>query len=161
LDKTRILVPALILTIGVAALIGGTKVYAQSNDRTSIISKIASKFGLKESDVQAVFDANRQEHQAQMQIKFEEQLSQDVKDAKITEAQKQLILAKHKDLEANRQQTMESMKNMTQDQRKTAMEKERTDLQAWAKNNGIDEQYLRGGFGGPRGGGMRGEGQPK
>jgi hypothetical protein len=164
LNKTKILISALVLALGGAALFGGSNVYAEGVTGNTIVSKIASKFGLKESDVQAVFDQNRQEHQAQMQIKFEEQLSQKVKDGKITETQKQLILAKHKEFQANRQSTMDSMKNLTPEQRKTEMEKERTELQTWAKNNGIDEQYLmggRGGFGGPKGGGMRGGEQPQ
>jgi hypothetical protein len=47
---------------------------------------------------------------------------------------------------------------MTDAERKAAMEKERTDLDAWAKSNGIDIKYLFGGFGPGGGRGDRGEG---
>ena len=112
----------------------------------SLVQKIADKFGLNKDEVQAVFDQNRQEHQAQMQAKSEEQLSQDVTDGKITEEQKQKILEKRQELQENRQSKMEEMRNMTAEERKAAMEKERQELENWVKENGIDHNYLMGGF---------------
>jgi hypothetical protein len=57
------------------ALIGGTLVaipaWAQTSTskRVSLVQKIAQRFGLKEADVQSVFDQDRTEHQAEMQKK--------------------------------------------------------------------------------------------
>ena len=141
-------------------LFGAVNTFAQNtvsdqNPMSSLVQKIADKFGLNKDEVQAVFDQNRQEHQAQMQTRFEDQLTQDVKDGKITEAQKQLTLTKRQELQANRQTKMESMRNMTNEERKVAMEKERQETENWAKENGIDLKYLMGGLGGHRG--FRGE----
>ena len=104
-------------------LLTSTTVLAQTttdnqNQMSSLVSKLAEKFGLNQGEVQAVFDQERSQRHAQMETLFEQQLTQDVKDGKITEAQKQLIIAK------------------------------RQELQAWASQNNIDLRYLRGGFGG-------------
>ena len=140
------------LTLIGTVLFGAVNTFAQTtasdqNPMSSLVQKIADKFGLNKDEVQAVFDENRQEHQARMQQRYEERLTQDVKDEKITEEQKQLILQKHKELSENRQSKMEEMKNMSVEERKTEMERERQELENWAKENGIDPQYLMGGFG--------------
>ena len=158
--KSKIVLSLVGLALMGTVLFGAVNTFAQNtvsdqNPMSSLVQKIADKFGLNKDEVQAVFDQNRQEHQAQMQTRFEDQLTQDVKDGKITEAQKQLTLTKRQELQANRQTKMESMRNMTNEERKVAMEKERQETENWAKENGIDLKYLMGGLGGHRG--FRGE----
>jgi hypothetical protein len=155
--KSKIILSIVGLALVGTILFGAVNTFAQSatsdqNPMASLVQKIADKFGLKKEDVQAVFDQDRLDRQAQMQARFEEKLAQDVKDGKITEAQKQLILEKRKSLGANRQAKMESMKNMTGDERRTAVESQRQELENWAKENGIDLKYLMGGFKGHPGG---------
>ncbi len=147
--KNKLILTIATLVLGAAAVFGITHVYAQSPAPTipSIIQKLADRFGLNVSDVKAVFDADKQERKAAMQTKFETQLTQDVTDGKITAAQKQLILDKRKELEANRQTNFANLQNLTPDQRKAAFTARRQDLEAWAKQNNIDLKYLRGGFG--------------
>jgi hypothetical protein len=94
-----------------------------------------------------VFDQHRQQMQSNMEQKYEQHLDQLVKDGKITDAQKQLILAKHKEIVQKMQSNKDSFKNMTADQRKQAMQQEKTDLENWAKQNNIDLKYVVGGFG--------------
>jgi hypothetical protein len=61
-------------------------------------------------------------------------------------------------MQTEREANFEAMKNMTKEERQTAMEAKRTELQTWAESQGIDMKYLmmfgRGGHGGP---GMRGD----
>src|SRR5690349_14401657 len=102
--KKQIVVPALALVITGAVLMGTLQVSAQEGAdmrdvHTTLVQKIAQKFGLKESDVQTVFDEVRSEKQTEMQARFEEKLTQAVKDGKITEAQKTAIIAKHKEMQ--------------------------------------------------------------
>lgn len=111
----------------------------------SLIQKIATKFGLKQADVQQVFDEHRTEMQTKRESNYEARLTQLVKEGKITDAQKQLIVAKHKELESKREANRNSMKNMTPEQRKTAMNAEKTEIETWAKQNNIDVKYLFGG----------------
>lgn len=132
-----------VLRLGVS---GATSAFAQTttqqNHMTSLVQKIASKFGLKEADVQSVFDEDHKALQAERQAQYETRLTQLVTDGKITEDQKKLLLAKHAELQSTREANRGSMQNMTNEQRKTKRDEERTALEAWAKQNGIDMQYL-------------------
>lgn len=142
--KRKVLVPVVAFVLVGAGLFGITNSYADTtpDQYPSIVQKLVSKFNLNESEVKAVFDEDRTERKTQMEKNFEEQLTQLVKDGKITEAQKQLILAKHKELSSQRQSEMEAMKNLTPDERKAKMKTQRTELEKWAKDNGIDARYL-------------------
>lgn len=159
MDK-RIALPLTVIACSGIALFAATQVHAEDitgRNGQAIVQKIAQKFGLKETDVQAVFDQNRQDRQKEHETAYEAKLSGYVKEGKITEAQKQLILAKHKELQTAHQQNMQNMQGKTPEEKKAAMEKwqktmetERAELEAWAKANGIDPTYLM--FGeGPRG----------
>lgn len=132
---------------------GISQVLAQSeqNKYPLIIQKIAQRFGLKESDVQAVFDEVRQERQKEIQRRLEEKLNQAVKDGKITESQKQAILDKHKELAEKRLQNKEDWQNMTPEQRRQNMREQKQELESWASQNGIDLKYFFGWFGMKRG----------
>lgn len=153
--------------LAVALLVGGGVYTAQAatpgTQASNVVQKIAQKFGVPQADVQAVFDADRQERMQHMQAQAEQRLTALVNAGKITQAQKDLIVAKHKELQANRQANFEAMKGKTPAERKAAMDTQRAELEAWAKTNGIDLQYLmvghgRAGHGGHRGGMGRGPG---
>lgn len=155
--KSKFILIAIFIALAGLATISVARVYAgdfQGRSRT-IIQKLVQKFNLKESDVQAVFDEVRREHQNQMQANLEERLTQAVKDGKITEAQKQLILAKHKELQDKREKDFANWQNLTPEQKREKMQTQKDELEAWAKQNGIDLQYFFG-FGKFKGMGMRG-----
>lgn len=163
--KKKTILIALILTLAGMGIFGTSRVLAQNtngNPFSTIVEKIANKFGLKKEDVQAVFDQDRLERRTEMETKYLTQLDQLVKDGKITEVQKQLIINKHKEIQADSQSKIQSMQGKTAEERKAAMEEKRTKMEAqrkaledWAKQNGIDPQYVIG-FGIGRFGGMRG-----
>lgn len=112
--------------------------------RTDLIKKIAGQFKLKENDVQKVFDDYQNNRQKTMQDKFMEKLNKAVKDKKITEAQKQLILKKHEELRNKRQQMPDNWSGLSPDERRQFKEKQRQELETWAKNNGLDISYFFG-----------------
>jgi len=153
------MIVAIALTIGIGLIWGTTSmVYATETPKdgiSTIIERIAVKFGLKKQDVQAVVDQVQSERQATRQKdaldQLEARLSVAVKNGKITEAQKSLIIAKHNELQAQRVKDQSTWQNLTPAERKTKMDEQRTALEAWAKQNNIDSQYIYG-FGG------RGEG---
>lgn len=156
--KSKIILPVLaIIVLGGVGIFGIERVFAQSAPgyNPSIIQKLAQKFGLKEDDVKAVFDQNRQERQVQMQTRFEQTLDQFVKDGKISDTQRQAILEKRQELKDKLAADRENWKNMTPDQRKALIKQQKLDLDNWAKQNDIDLQYFYGGFKGHLGG-MRG-----
>lgn len=83
-----------------------------------------------------------------MKTRFEDRLTQEVKDGKLTEAQKRLLIAKHNELQAKREADRpENWQSLTREERKTKMEAERQALEAWAKANGIDSKYFFNCFG--------------
>lgn len=146
MNKKTLSAFAVVTVLGLGVL-GASGVSAQNatntqNPMTSLAQRIAERFNLSQSDVQAVFDEVRKEKPAKMQANSEAQLSQLVTEGKITEAQKQLILQKRAELDAQRAANKESSKNLSQDERKAKMQAEKTALETWAKENGIDPQYL-------------------
>lgn len=145
--KSKYLVPIFALAaLGVISL--GT-IQAMAHDTTSnktIAKKISEKFNLPENDVQSVFDEHHKEMKASVQHRIEDTLTQAVADGKLTEDQKQKIIAKQQEIQAQHEATRESFKDMTPEERKQTKEKHRSDLEQWAKDNGIDTQYLIGAF---------------
>jgi tRNA A37 N6-isopentenylltransferase MiaA len=102
-----------------------------NNPHETLITRIAQKFNLNESDVEAVFQAVRDERQAEMKKQQEERLNDAINDGVITEAQKNAILTKMQEHQKVRGQNREEM-------------------QDWFEEQGIDQSRLRDylGFGG-------------
>lgn len=119
----------MVLALGLIASAGyfGTS-FVLAGDNTSahqtLVYRIAQKFNLNESDVEAVFDAVRDEKQAEMKAKREERLSQAVKDGVLTEDQKTALLSKMEEHLSEKKENREEM-------------------QSWFKSQGIDETKLR------------------
>ncbi|OGG14617.1 hypothetical protein A2773_02415 [Candidatus Gottesmanbacteria bacterium RIFCSPHIGHO2_01_FULL_39_10] len=144
--KNKYIFPTIALAVVGLVLLGSHSAFAQNTDNKypDIIQKLAQKFNLKEDDVKAVFDAARKEKQDQMHDRFEEKLTQDVKDGKITAAQKELIINKFKDMHAQKLNEIESWKSLTPEERRAKMEAKKAELENWAKTNGINPDYLFG-----------------
>jgi hypothetical protein len=128
-----------------ATVIGASVATADTSDpQSSLVQKISDKFKLNKSEVQAVFDEHRSEKRAAHEAKFEKRLTQAVEDGKITEDQKSKILAKHKELAARFESEKDSLKDKSPEERRAAMQSLRTELEQWAKDNGIDTKWLKG-----------------
>jgi len=125
---------------------GTGSVYAQNTGTgtPSLIERIASRFGLNQSDVQSVFDNYRNERKTQMETGYKNYLNDLVRKGTITETQKEAIIAKRKELEAERTANREDWKTMTPEQRQQAMQQKHVSLETWAKDNGIDLSLLFG-----------------
>jgi hypothetical protein len=157
MKKSMYVAPVLALAlVAGAGVVGLTHTHAaDTSTGKTLVQKIAEKFNLKESDVQTVFDQDRTDHEAEMKQAMADRLTQAVTDGKITADQKQKILDKQQELRTQMEANRDSFKTMTEAERRAAMEKQRTDLEQWAKDNGIDPQYLmfavyfKGGPGGP------------
>src|SRR3989344_4239859 len=135
--KKKIFFPILALAIIGTAV--ATSSFVSAQDTTgpdSLVAAIAAKFNLNQSDVQSVFDEQREKHHSQMKVNLEQKLSQAVTDAKITEAQKQAILTKLSGIHENKP-NFEEFKNLTEEQRKAKMEEKKTEMETWATQNGL------------------------
>jgi hypothetical protein len=163
LIKKSILIPV----IGVALIGGGLFVATSANAQTpttgffgDIAQRIAQRFNLNKGDVQKVFDEVAQERHDRMHANLEERLNQAVKDGKITDVQKTAILGKLDEWKNNRQD-FETFKDKTPEERKQIMDERKSELEKWAKDNGLTLQTLhelvgQGSFGFGMRGGMHG-----
>lgn len=125
--KPIIMSVATLATLGGATVLSATAVNAQSNGST-LVERIASKFNLSESDVQAVVDEIHEEKQVERQAEMSENLQDKVESGDITSEQKTLIETKQKEIQLER-------------------ENEQNSLQKWADENNIDPKYLMQGRG--------------
>lgn len=153
---------AAVLTIaGITTVAAGTTLAQTTNGQDTMIQKLATKLGISEDKVKSAFDQIHSEHETEMKQKMEQHLSDLVSQGKITEAQKQAIIAKMAELRSAREAEKDSFKNLTPEQRKAKMDAQKTDLENWAKSQGIDLSILpsighggHGEFGGMRKHGM-------
>lgn len=115
-----------------------------TSDGKTIVQKLAEKFNLQQGEVQQVFDGHKAQLKTDMQTKVSDRLSDAVTQGKITEEQKQKIVDKQKELQSQMEANRDTHKDMTPEQRREAMKQQREELEKWAKDNGIDTQYLMG-----------------
>lgn len=154
--KKKIFFPVLALAIITAAT--ATASYVSAQDTTgpnSLVAAIAAKFNLNQTDVQAVFDEEHSKREAEMKTQMEQKLTQAVTDGKITEAQKQAIIAHFAEMKNNRSSKAE-MQNLTDEQRKAKMEERKAQEDTWLSQNGLTQETLKGIIGGPKGFGRGG-----
>ncbi len=137
--KKRVIIPtiALIAILG-AVTIGTVTVSAQSPMYGNLITQIAQKFNLKESDVQDVVNQVRATQQTTMKTKWQDRLTQAVTDGKITDVQRQAIIAKHNELQTQ----FTSLQGLSVTDRKAKMAQIQSDLKTWATANGLDSKFL-------------------
>lgn len=141
-------------------------VASRPNPMQSLITAIAQKFNVSANDVQAVFDEQRTQMEAQHKAEEASRLAAAVTNGTLTQAQADAITAKKAELEAARKAQKDTFQNLTEAERQAKITAERDALKTWATQNNIPEQYLmflggghggRGGHGGP---GFGGPGTP-
>lgn len=137
--------------VGVLGTLGVSQVLAQSEDGEYplIIQNLAEKFGVNESEVQAVFEDTREEHR-------DARLDAAVEDGTITEAQKAAITEMqdkmHTQIEAIR-----ANDDLSDTEKREQMRAIHDEFRDWAEANGIELEDLRPeGMGQGRGGRMGG-----
>lgn len=144
MKRKKLIIASVVLSVLLlAGVIGAGVVLAQStNTNPPIIQKFAEKFNVSTDDVKEVFDEVREERRKEAQIRFEEQLNEAVKDGKITEEQKKVILEKQAEIMKQQEEVF----------------KLRQELKTWADENNIDLREICGPGPGHKRGGFRGGG---
>lgn len=154
--RNSLLIAGATTTIGLSSLIGINAVSAKS-DNSNLVDKIATKFNLNKSEVQEVFEIDRKEHQEKHRAVQAKRLQKLVDSGTITEKQKSAIEAKLKEVREDRDEKREEKDDLDEDDHKQEMEEHRAELEAWARDEGIDLSKLKGVF---MPGGHRGPGGP-
>ncbi len=141
MTKKAIAVGALLATFGAGALGVSTTFAAtgtsEHNPMQNLITAIATKFNLSESEVQAVFDEQRSVKQEQRQENAAEHLAKAVTDGKLTQAQADAITANM----ATQKTFFESLKDMTQEERQAALKTNAEAQKAWAEANNLPKPF--------------------
>jgi hypothetical protein len=133
----KLLVPSILLTAFLILSIYGTTQVSASDlpIRTPLAQKIASKFGLNTADVEEVIEQEKINMWEKRKQNLSSKLSQAVTDGKMTEEQKNKILEKLDEMEAEREAERQTHKE---------------ELQEFLKAEGVDEnviaRYLFGGM---------------
>ncbi len=122
--------------------IGIVKAQSTNGNFPPVIQKLVEKFNLDTVQVQQVLDENRQEKQAQNQVRYNEILDKAIAEGKITEDQKILILAKQEELK----QKMDSLKDLSREEKQAEMEKIMDDMKIWRQDNNINFGFMGRGF---------------
>jgi len=129
---------ALIVGVIMVVLLSVSYASAQESTYPPIVQRLAQKFNLNESDIQAVFDEERDERFAEIQARWQERLDDLVSEGKITEEQKKAIIAKHEEIHNKMIET----KDMDPEDRRETMQALRDDFKKWAEEQGIDTTFL-------------------
>ncbi len=138
-DKTKKMIAAAfilgasVFTAGVASADTGPR----ENHMNSFVNAIATKFNLKVADVQAVVDQTRSTEKATMDAT---RLAKAVTEGKLTQAQANLVTAKHAEMKT----FMDSLKTKTQAERQAAMKTYKDSLKQWATTNNIPLHFVAG-----------------
>ena len=142
----KILIPVFIFAaISVAGIFKVSLIKATNdNPKSGLVQYLSEKLGIDQSKVQTVFDDYRSQEQSTRQKenieKYTSYLDGLVSEGKITELQKTAILAKHSELQETHEAT--DLSDKSREEHKALMEKEKTDLETWAKEQGIDVSYF-------------------
>lgn len=141
-SKKRILAGSAIIALGlVFAGANATKAAGtpgKNNPMSGLVNAIATKFNLKPTDVQAVFDEQRVQMEKEHELVFADHLKQAITDGKLTQEQADKITAKKAELEAFRT----SLVGKTQDEQRAAMKTQMDSLKKWATDNNIPAGYM-------------------
>jgi len=144
--KNKSIIAVITLVVVGIVFFGASAVEAQNDTAPfgDLAQKIATKFGVDQTEVVAVFEEHRQERQSQMQARFEERLNQYVTEGKLTQDQKALILAKHQELRSERLANQGNWQNLTPEERQSQMQAQHEEMETWANANGIDTSIFFG-----------------
>lgn len=134
---------ALITTAGIGVSYAAEQNTDQANPMESLVSAIATKFNLSETDVQAVFDEQRDQMEAEREQIFADKIAQAVTDGDLTQDQADQLQDKRNAIESLR----ESLADSTDEERREAMKTAMDELHQWALDNNIPREYVP--MGGP------------
>jgi len=129
-------------TVAIVGLYGAKTISAQGGRDHPFVQRLAERFGLNEDEVETFFEEEKEAHRQEKQAKFEEYLDQAVADGKITEEQKQAILAKHEEHQAEMEALKAELKDLSPEERKAKMQELKQEMEQWAEENGINLEEI-------------------
>lgn len=149
--KSALLMGAGVMAVSLGSLgVASAATNSPNDSKNSLVSKIAAKFHLQKSEVQAVFDQDHADHMADLKAKRATALKQAVSDGKLTQAEADHITAVWQEID-------DLVDGKRPDQQSTATRdaiKAKMDaLRTWANNHSLDLRSMHL-VGGPHAGGF-------
>lgn len=152
--KRTLIIGAGVASIGAAGLatVASTSALTDtdSSKNTSLIDKLVGKFNLNKTEVQAVFDAERAEHHAEVRASQTEALKVALSSGKLTQVQYDYIVKAQLEIDGLREKSG-SPKDQSQ-ATKDAIKAKMDALRDWMKSQNLTREGLGLGFGHGRGG---------
>ena len=148
-NNKRIIASLVVSALLLVGILGAGTVMAKTDALyPPIVQKLVEKFNLDQAEVRAVFDEDREERHEKQAARQAEILDKAVDEGKITEEQKEAIMAK----KAEMKQKHEELREMEPEERRAALKELREEMKAWAEANDIDlKQFAKPGHRGPGG----------
>jgi predicted homoserine dehydrogenase-like protein len=147
--KRTLILGAGVASIGVAGVVGVTGASAltstDSSTGSSLIDKLVAKFNLNKSEVQAVFDAERTEHQAEMKADRETSLKAALTAGTLTQVQYDYIIKAQAEIDVLMEASGD--RESQTDAQKSAIKDKMDTLRDWMKEQDLNLKDLGLGFG--------------
>lgn len=138
----KIIAPILVVAVMIVASAYVLPVYARRGAGSEdMVTRLAEKLGVDESEVQEVFDEAKAERHAEMMQMLEEKLQKLVGEGKLS----QELMDEWLDKVSEFHSEMDSFSSLTPDERREMMKEHRDEMKIWMDENGIDPSVL--GFG--------------
>ena len=133
--KKKIILPSILaLSILVVGILASGVSAKDASNYPPIVQKIAEHFNLDVSEVEEVFDEERDERRAESFARFADRLDDLVFEGKLIESQKEEILDKHEEM----QDAMEEIKNLPAGERRKKMQTLREGFKNLLEKSGLD-----------------------
>lgn len=154
MNKKVLILPIAVLSLGLVGILSMKSAQAQTApNKDSLIQRIVSKFNLNQTEVDKVIADFHSEQEARRLAEIEARLTEAVNSKKITQEQKDKILAKIKEWQSKK----DDWSKLSPEDRRAKMEAHRDEMKAFAKIIGVDfhkiigfGEFGKGGMGGRR-----------
>ncbi len=129
---TKVALIGLGVVAGVAlSQVGFASAATETTNLPRGMQTVIEKFNLNQDEVVKTLEEDRVANRAEMQVKFEENLTKLVTEGKLTEEQKSAIVAKHNEMQAQRTEDRGAMWTLHQE------------FRTWLEGQGIDPTTIK------------------
>ncbi len=137
--RKKIILPSILaLSVLLVGILASNAKALETSNYPPIVQRIADRFSLNVSEVEKVFDEERDERRAEKFARFADRLDDLVSEGKISKAQKEAILDWHEKINDE----MEKARNLSFEERREKMQSIQEEFRNWLKSEGINETNL-------------------
>lgn len=157
------LIAGMLATVGTSAFTVHTVASAATpaSGGDNLMDKLVSRFNLNKDEVQAVFDEDRDEREAERTQDMADKITEAVTEGTLTQEQADALNAKIAELREQRKADREQMKDLSREERQSLLKSRRNEIKQWLADNTIPEEFARLPHHGRGPGGPRGDFAPK